>query len=66
MLGRIDDQFQLLSINPLAGRARPELGTALRSIPVGSYVIFYRADDEAVDVVRVRSGYLDVDPDDFT
>jgi toxin ParE1/3/4 len=55
----------MLAGQPRAGRLRPELHRGLRSFPVGSYVIFYEADDKALTVVRILSAYRDLDPDMF-
>ena len=42
-----------------------ELGESLRSFPVGNYVIFYRAMQDGIEVVRVLSGFRDI-PNLFT
>ena len=65
MLDRIDDVLGMLRDRPLAGRERPELAPKLRSFPVGSYLVFYLPLPNGIDLVRVRSGYLDIGPDDF-
>lgn len=38
---------------PFIGRPRPDLGTDLRSLVVGSYVIYYVPTDRSVEIVRV-------------
>ena len=55
------DKFQLLAQNPQLGRAREELGPPLRSFPMGNYLIFYRPAEDGIEVVRVLSGYRDLD-----
>jgi toxin ParE1/3/4 len=50
---------------PRMGVARPELGPSLRSLPVGSYVLFYRTDLGGVRVVRVLHGHRDIGPQLF-
>ncbi|MDO9057862.1 MAG: type II toxin-antitoxin system RelE/ParE family toxin [Bradyrhizobium sp.] len=40
MIDRIDQALEMLAQNPLAGRARGDLASTLRSFPVGSYIIF--------------------------
>jgi toxin ParE1/3/4 len=65
VLDRIDRALRMLRDRPLAGRARPELATGLRSFPVGNYVLFYLPLPNGVDLVRVRSSYLDIEPEDF-
>lgn len=46
---------------PEMGRARPELEPGLRSFPVDSYVVYYRATDRQVEVARVLHARRDVD-----
>ena len=55
----------MLVQDPLAGRERPELMPALRSFPVGNYVIFYVPVSDGIEVLRVMSGWRDVDADDM-
>jgi toxin ParE1/3/4 len=66
LLNRIEDSFDMLAQTPLAGRARNELASKLRSFPVGSYVIFYIPVSDGIEVIRVMSGRQDVDADDMT
>lgn len=65
MLDRFDQTLRMLSDQPLAGRERPELAPGLRSFPVGNYVLFYLPLPNGIDLVRVRSGYMDIEPEDF-
>ena len=65
MLDRFDRALRMLRDRPLVGRERPELAPGLRSFPVGNYVLFYLPLPNGVDLVRVRSRYLDIEPDDF-
>jgi toxin ParE1/3/4 len=51
----------LLAIQPRAGRLRPELAPELRSFPVGRYVVFYRPQDDGIDVVRVLHSARDIE-----
>ena len=39
-LDKLDEQFALLTQQPLMGRARDELSAGIRSFPLGRYVIF--------------------------
>ena len=64
LLDRIEGALAMLSENPFAGRARPELAADLRSFPVGNYVLFYRPLSAGIELVRVLSGYRDIGPDD--
>lgn len=65
MLDRFEAALRTLRDNPLAGRARPELGPNLRSFPVGNYVLYYQPIADGIDLVRVRSGYLDLGSGDM-
>jgi len=56
----IAEQFDLLLRHPLIGRSRPELGIGYRSLAVGSYVIFYRASEDKVEISRVLHGARDL------
>jgi toxin ParE1/3/4 len=55
----------MLVQNPLAGRARLDLRQDLRCFPVGSYVVFYVALPDGIEVVRVMSARRDIDADDM-
>jgi toxin ParE1/3/4 len=65
LINRIGKIFEMLVQNPLAGRERSELMPALRSFPVGNYVIFYVPLPNGIEVVRVMSSRRDVDADDM-
>ena len=60
-VGRIFDACERLASNPALGRARDELRPGVRSIPVSHYVVLYRVDPGALQVLRVVSGYRDLD-----
>ena len=60
-LDQIDSICKLLSASPVLGRSREELGRKLRSFPVGDYLLFYRPKRNGIVVVRVLSGYRDLD-----
>lgn len=60
-LDHLAQKFGLLAESPEIGRRREELAPTLRSFPVGRYVIFYRAAEEGIEIVRVLSAYRDVD-----
>lgn len=65
LLGKIEGVLAMLAQHPLAGRARPELHRELRSFPCGSYVVFYLPQPDGIEVVRVLSGFLDLDQVEF-
>src|SRR6185437_6843672 len=65
LLVRIEAAFNMLAANPLAGRARDDLAPAIRSFPVGNYIIFYLPRSDGIEVVRVLHGRQDIVSDDM-
>lgn len=61
LLTLITQKFYILAQFPRMGRRRDELSPALRSFPVDDYLIFYRPIAEGIEVVRVVSGYRDLE-----
>ncbi|MCW7540240.1 type II toxin-antitoxin system RelE/ParE family toxin [Aquabacterium sp. A7-Y] len=57
---RLDETFRLLAQQPLMGRARDELGQAVRSHPFQRYVIFYEPLPSGIAVIRVLHSARDV------
>lgn len=51
----------LLAANPELGELRPDLAKHLRAFSVGNYVIFYRATQNGVEIVRVVSGFQNLE-----
>lgn len=43
------------------GRRRDELARNVRSFPINDYLIFYRPIEEGVEILRVVSGYQDLE-----
>jgi toxin ParE1/3/4 len=43
------------------GRRRDELSPNVRSFPINNYLIFYRLIEEGVEILRVVSGYQDLE-----
>jgi toxin ParE1/3/4 len=60
LIEAVQEKFQMLAATPKAGRKRPELGPSIRSLAVGSYVIFYREGRSTVEVARVLHGRRDI------
>ncbi|MFN3712316.1 MAG: type II toxin-antitoxin system RelE/ParE family toxin [Alcanivoracaceae bacterium] len=56
----LDACFQSLIVNPDLGRERNEIRLGLRSVPVGSHVVFYRIDESFLRIVRVLHGSRDL------
>ena len=61
MLDTIDKETNTLLLQPLMGRARPELADHVRSWPTSTpYILFYLTDDEGITVLRVLHHARDV------
>jgi toxin ParE1/3/4 len=62
---RVVDHFrstlQMLALNPFMGRRRDELARGLRSFAVGEYLIFYLTGKSGILLVRVLSGYRNLE-----
>lgn len=58
-VSKLREKCRLASQNPDMGDDRPELGEAIRSTYLGSYVIFFRYNDGFVEIVRVMRGDID-------
>lgn len=50
-----------LCLFPRVGRPRLRLGRGIRSIVVDNYVLFYRVKPALIQIVRVISGYRDIE-----
>ena len=61
LLETIEREAQLLLQQPFMGRARPELGTSVRSWPSATpYILFYTAGTEELTVLRVLHHARDI------
>jgi toxin ParE1/3/4 len=58
---KIKQQCKLLADFPNMGQSYDNFGNGLRSFPVEDYLIFYRPIDGGVEVLRVVSGYRDLE-----
>ena len=61
LVDAITQHFQMLGRNPYAGRRRDDLRMGYRSLAVGQYVIFYRVDPEAVQIMHILHGKRDLE-----
>jgi toxin ParE1/3/4 len=61
LLDTINKKCRNLAIFPSLGRCREELAPNLRSFPVEEYLIFYRLVEDGVEILRVVSGYRDLE-----
>jgi toxin ParE1/3/4 len=65
VLDEIERIFRLIATRPRMGRERSELRPGIRSFSVMSWIIFYRADEVSIEIVRVLHGARDLDAIDF-
>ncbi|MEA5617295.1 type II toxin-antitoxin system RelE/ParE family toxin [Cronbergia sp. UHCC 0137] len=61
LLNKINHKCKNLAQFPSMGRKRDQLLPSLRSFPVDDYLIFYRCISEGIEILRVVSGYRDLD-----
>ena len=61
LINRIKQQCKLLADFPEMGQKCDELEPDIRSFPVENYIIFYPPIDDGVQIVRVISGYRDLE-----
>ncbi|MEH2171210.1 MAG: type II toxin-antitoxin system RelE/ParE family toxin [Nostoc sp.] len=61
LLTLITQKLDTLAKFPSMGRRRDKLLPTLHSFPVDDYLIFYRPIAEGIEVVRVVSGYRDLE-----
>jgi toxin ParE1/3/4 len=59
VIDAITDRFALLAERPEIGRMRHDLELDVRSLPVGSYVIYYQTARREVLIARVLHGRRD-------
>ena len=61
LVQRIDEKFDQLSDLPFIGRERSSLAPGLRSVIVGTHLIFYTVSPDSITIVRVIDGRMDID-----
>jgi toxin ParE1/3/4 len=60
-IDQLVETAEKLADTPGMGRGRDELLPGMRSFSVGRYILFYQAIEDGIDLVRVLSGYRDLD-----
>ncbi len=60
-IDRIHEKCKLIAGTPRIGRERLELAPGLRSFPVGRYLTYYRVREDALEIIRILSGFRDLD-----
>ncbi len=61
LLKKINQKCHNLANFPNMGRRRDELSPLVRSFPVDDYLIFYRQIEAGIEILRIVSGYRDLD-----
>ena len=61
LIDAIYEKCLLFKENPEIGRNRDELLPGIRCLPIKKYLIFYRIKSKIVQIVRILSGYRDID-----
>ena len=64
-LSKLETNLKRLATQPLAGRSRHELMSALRSFPYARYVVFYLPQPDGIEIVRVLHSARDITAEDF-
>jgi toxin ParE1/3/4 len=59
-LAKLDDKFARMTQFPNLGRPRDEILPGMRSLAVDSYLIFYAVTASDIEILRVVSGYRDI------
>lgn len=68
MMEYLEDQFNLLALNPLIGRERPDLWSGVLCFTVGRtqwrsrFLIFYRRIEGGIEVARIIEGHRNILP----
>ena len=65
VLKEIERVCRLVASRPKMGRERPDLKPNIRSFGLMSWIIFYRIDDDFVEIVRVLHSARDLDAIEF-
>lgn len=60
-VAELRSQCAKLARTPEAYRLRPELGEGIRSCPYGNYVIFFTVQADALLIVRILHGAMDIE-----
>ncbi len=60
-IDKLYEKCELLVSSPHIGKKRDELGFGIRSFAVGRYILFYRIQNESIEIVRILNGYRDID-----
>lgn len=59
-LKKVDQKLTLITQFPNLGKPRSEVLPGLRSFPLDNYLLLYTVSDQCVEILRVVSGYRDL------
>lgn len=65
VLDEIERVCRLIATRPKMGRERPELKPNIRSFGAMSWIIFYRIDNDFIEIERLLHGARDLDAIEF-
>jgi toxin ParE1/3/4 len=55
----------LLTLHPFSGAPREDIAPGIRPLVVGEYLTLYRVGEDAVEILRVLHGRLNIEADDL-
>lgn len=61
LFDKLRESFPKLALFPQMGRDRSDLTPALRSFPVGSYLLIYRPLEQGIEIVPILRGSQDIE-----
>jgi len=61
-LSELEACFIELTSHPELGRHRPEIKSGYRSIPKNHHIIFYRQQQECIEIIRILHQRMDIKP----
>ena len=65
-LHTLNNRFDWLAENPLAGHDRGDIHPGYRSFPQGSHIIFYLVSDDSIDIIGIPHKSMDIGPELLT
>lgn len=60
-INKFENKCKNLANFPNMGRSYDDIKPFLRGLPLAGYIIFYRVIDDGIEVIRVISGYRDLE-----
>lgn len=60
-LRKLDDAFHLLASAPERGRACDDIRPGYRKYRMGQHLIFYRQSSNALEIIRILHGRMDIE-----